>query len=367
MSILYVTRNLNHSGYFILKRLITDKVPIEAVVIPEKYSFFDYLISRKIAKFLYFLFCNYQGSDHSKTINSERLLAKSSNIPVFRIRSMNSRKFKKILINKSPKIIFLGGGWPELIPTWVIDQFHNRIFNTHPSLLPKFRGTSIHRWQILKKEKYSGITVHRVDKSFDTGNIIVQRKYEISPNETPQSLFKSLAKLGSEMVSNLFNETKNLTDFSSIKEIKQSSINSENNYFSKWNWQWNKQIINLYSDNLEDIDRFIKANNQESFFYIGPHLMINNKLFIVRKSQLIDLFKDNYKFSDKKFKSSIPLLEKCNVSKNGIEIISKDKSKMLLIKSIQKFDNFFYLRRSRQPTKFFKERSSVKLKLSIKK
>lgn len=366
MSILYVTRNLNHSGYFILERLIKDKVPIIGLVIPKKYSLFDYQITSKIAKLLYFVSCKYQGAENCKTVNSERLLAMKSNIPVYRIKSMNSEKFKELLIKKKPEIIFLGGGWPELIPLWVIDKFHNRIFNTHPSLLPKFRGTSIHRWQILKNAEYSGITVHRIDKSFDTGNIIVQKVYKISKDETPQTLFKSLGEIGSEMVSNLFKKTRNLTDFSLINEINQYSIDIVNNYYSKWNWEWNSLKINIYSNSLENIDRFIRANNQESYFYIGPHLKINNKLFIVRKSEIKLLNKEINKISLKEIDANHPDLANCILSKKGIEIISKDKSISLLIKSIQKFDCFFYLRRSKNPSMFFKENSTVKLELSNK-
>ena len=72
------------------------------------------------------------------------------NIPVYTIKSMNSKLFKKLLIETNPEIIFLGGGWPELIPSWVIEYLPDSIFNTHPSLLPDFRGTSITRWQILE-------------------------------------------------------------------------------------------------------------------------------------------------------------------------------------------------------------------------
>jgi len=47
--------------------------------------------------------------------------------------------------------------------------------NLHPSLLPDYRGMAPQHWPIINKEKETGITVHYVDETADTGNIILQR------------------------------------------------------------------------------------------------------------------------------------------------------------------------------------------------
>lgn len=51
--------------------------------------------------------------------------------------------------------------------------------NLHPSLLPDYRGVTPQHWPIVNREKEVGITVHFIDSGIDTGNIIVQRRYEL--------------------------------------------------------------------------------------------------------------------------------------------------------------------------------------------
>lgn len=77
---------------------------------------------------------------------------------------------------------------PELIAT-----YHHRIINIHPSLLPKFGGKGfygihVHEAVLAAGEKESGATVHYVDEGVDTGEIILQRKLAILPEDTPSSL-----------------------------------------------------------------------------------------------------------------------------------------------------------------------------------
>ena len=61
--------------------------------------------------------------------------------------------------------------------------------NLHPSLLPKYRGTNSVAWAIINGEETTGFTYHRMEAEFDTGNILLQNKLPIAPNETAFSLF----------------------------------------------------------------------------------------------------------------------------------------------------------------------------------
>ena len=51
--------------------------------------------------------------------------------------------------------------------------------NLHPSLLPYYRGMSPQHWPIINGEKETGITVHYMDETADTGNIVLQKKIEL--------------------------------------------------------------------------------------------------------------------------------------------------------------------------------------------
>ena len=100
------------------------------------------------------------------------------------------------------------------------------IINTHPSLLPNYRGADVHRWQILNNEKIFGITFHFVDKFIDNGRIIFKRKIFASINN-PIKLTVKLSKIASNSIKTLFN--KNLA----ITYRNQKSIKI---IYKRWNW-----------------------------------------------------------------------------------------------------------------------------------
>ena len=64
-----------------------------------------------------------------------------------------------------------------------------RIFNLHPSLLPKYRGCSSLTWAIINDENECGYTYHLVDDGIDTGNVLMQEKIPIMPFDTQQTLY----------------------------------------------------------------------------------------------------------------------------------------------------------------------------------
>lgn len=65
-----------------------------------------------------------------------------------------------------------------------------RIFNVHPSLLPKHRGCSSVPWAIIEGDSVTGVTFHYVDSGIDTGRIISQSALQISSEETQGSLYE---------------------------------------------------------------------------------------------------------------------------------------------------------------------------------
>lgn len=84
-----------------------------------------------------------------------------------------------------------------VIPEQIIDAFENRIINIHPSLIPAFCGTGyyglkVHEAALARGVKYSGATVHFVDKGTDTGPIILQKPVEVKTGDTPEVLQKRI-------------------------------------------------------------------------------------------------------------------------------------------------------------------------------
>jgi len=73
-------------------------------------------------------------------------------------------------------------------------------FNLHASLLPKYRGAAPINWAIIRGEKETGVTTFFLKEKVDAGNIILQARVPIGPDETAGELHDKLADIGAEIV-----------------------------------------------------------------------------------------------------------------------------------------------------------------------
>jgi phosphoribosylglycinamide formyltransferase 1 len=90
-------------------------------------------------------------------------------------------------------------GYLRLLPSQVLEQFPGKVLNVHPALLPKFGGKGmygmrVHEAVLESGERESGATVHIVDDRYDEGQILVQRRCPVMPDDTPQSLAARVLK-----------------------------------------------------------------------------------------------------------------------------------------------------------------------------
>lgn len=82
-------------------------------------------------------------------------------------------------------------GFLQLLP--IPDDFHLRVMNIHPALLPAFGGRGmygrhVHEAVIASGAKVSGCTVHFADNEYDRGPIILQRTVAVLDDDTPDKL-----------------------------------------------------------------------------------------------------------------------------------------------------------------------------------
>ncbi len=104
-----------------------------------------------------------------------------------------------ILVQYNIDLIVLAG-FLWLVPTNLITKYDDKIINIHPALLPKYGGKGmfgmhVHESVIKAKEAKSGITIHKVNKIYDGGQIVFQESFDISENETADSLANKIHAL----------------------------------------------------------------------------------------------------------------------------------------------------------------------------
>jgi phosphoribosylglycinamide formyltransferase-1 len=87
----------------------------------------------------------------------------------------------------APDLVVLAG-FMRLLGQAVLTQFHHRIVNVHPSLLPAFPGVDAPAQAIKKGVTLSGCTVHLVDEGVDTGPILAQAAVPVLSNDDASSL-----------------------------------------------------------------------------------------------------------------------------------------------------------------------------------
>lgn len=125
--------------------------------------------------------------------------ANNENIPNFH---MSAKKYGSeevlateiinLLLQYNVDMIFLAG-YMRLLHHSILEKYNNRIFNIHPALLPKYGGKgmfgmNVHTAVIKAKEKETGVTIHRVNAEYDSGEIVAQTKVAVMENDTPEVL-----------------------------------------------------------------------------------------------------------------------------------------------------------------------------------
>jgi phosphoribosylglycinamide formyltransferase-1 len=79
-------------------------------------------------------------------------------------------------------------GYMRVLTESFVDKWAGRMLNTHPSLLPKFKGLHTHQRAIEAGETHGGCSVHIVVPELDAGPLLGQIAVHILPDDTPETL-----------------------------------------------------------------------------------------------------------------------------------------------------------------------------------
>lgn len=72
--------------------------------------------------------------------------------------------------------------------------------NLHGSLLPKYRGPAPVNWVIINGETKTGVSIIKMDKEVDHGDIILKKEVKIDPLDNTMSLGQKLSKMGESVL-----------------------------------------------------------------------------------------------------------------------------------------------------------------------
>jgi phosphoribosylglycinamide formyltransferase-1 len=98
-----------------------------------------------------------------------------------------------------PDLVVLAGFMKILPPNFVAALSPNLI-NTHPSLLPEFKGAHAVRDALAAGATRTGVTIHVVDEGVDTGPHLAQAEVQIHPGETEAALHERIKVVERELL-----------------------------------------------------------------------------------------------------------------------------------------------------------------------
>ncbi|PPC74164.1 phosphoribosylglycinamide formyltransferase [Pokkaliibacter plantistimulans] len=131
-------------------------------------------------------------SNKSDAYGLER--ARNAGIPTFSLshKDFSSREafdaeLMTLIDSERPDLVILAGFMRILTPEFT-RHYSGRLFNIHPSLLPKYKGLHTHQRAIEAGDKLHGATVHFVTEELDGGPLIVQGQLDINSEDNPDSL-----------------------------------------------------------------------------------------------------------------------------------------------------------------------------------
>lgn len=121
--------------------------------------------------------------------NVLRGYCKKYGIDYLKHENINSEEFIS-LVTEYNSDLFVSMSFNQIFKKETINLPEFKVINCHAGKLPFYRGRNILNWALINDEKEFGITVHYIDEGIDTGDIILQRTFPISDEDSYATLLK---------------------------------------------------------------------------------------------------------------------------------------------------------------------------------
>lgn len=128
-----------------------------------------------------------------------KLLCERERIPYLQPTKMKDPAFLDALRAWRPDLIAVAA-FGRILPPVILQLPPKGCVNVHGSLLPKYRGAGPVQWAVINGERETGITTMLMDEGMDTGQMLLQERLTIGPDETAGELATRLARLGGRLL-----------------------------------------------------------------------------------------------------------------------------------------------------------------------
>jgi len=173
---------------------------------------------------------------------------KSYNIPYLKGVKINMEEFY-ILAKSYNCDLFVSMSFNQIFKDKITNLPQLGTINCHAGKLPFYRGRNILNWALINDEKEFGITVHFIDEGIDTGDILLQKCFNITDKDT----YETLLNVAYQECANILYEAIKLIQKGNYERVKQKDINEVGFYCGqrtsgdeliKWD-QTSRQLFNF--------------------------------------------------------------------------------------------------------------------------
>ena len=204
----------------------------------------------------------------NEKVDSIKIFTESADIPVFQPTKKELYDHADFL-QKSGIDLIIVCGYKFIIPKEIFSIPINGTINIHPSLLPRYRGQHVINWAIVNGESETGISLHFMEETLDTGAIVIQKAVPIHFEDTAKDLHD---RLYSEACSLLIKVIRDIEQGRSLEgKVQDSSVAT---FFKPrkpedGHIDWDKSSFEIYN-----LIRALSKPWPGAFTYIHGHKVI---------------------------------------------------------------------------------------------
>lgn len=149
-----------------------------------------------------------RGRKMEMTMPEVKEYALSKGLKVYQPESLKDESFLPVLQEYKPDVIVVVA-YGKLLPKYILDFPQYGCVNVHGSLLPKYRGSAPVQWSVINGDGITGVTTMFMNEGMDTGDILLQKSFEIKHHETGGMLMERMAEIGAGLLCETLDKLEN--------------------------------------------------------------------------------------------------------------------------------------------------------------
>lgn len=135
--------------------------------------------------------------------------AKAHNIPLYQVENINRAPEVLEELEKLDLDFILVLAFAQFLGSRVLNMPKLGCFNIHTSILPKYRGAAPIQYALLNGDTSTGVSIQKMVKEMDAGDLVHFDEVAIAPEETGESLYNKLKMKAAVSTSALIEKIQN--------------------------------------------------------------------------------------------------------------------------------------------------------------